>query len=502
MDKRMSQLDKKINQLDKRISQLDKAITPFNKKGNKPLKWFIPIFAVIPFIIGTVGYFLENESLSDSLYYSLSLYFVNLNSEKSNFTIDIARWTAALVTAATVLYVLKQIWEKILRTVKSLRRDSVVVYNDSDKKIYFEDKSHAVIYSGKTICPRAKNHIIMMNTDADSIKFYNENKARLKNKKVYIGFLEIEYGLIKDVPDVTFYDISGAIARTLWKSIKLWDNRGKTEHLTITIMGGGHLGRSILNHGLLLNLFSIRQSITYNFIDPTKLYQIAHGEIKTCNQDSVRFFSPDDDRIWGIIKQSNMIILTEQISVEKLQTIGIVCKDGQIFYYEPGEEDICRYIKFDHLIPYGRDREIYTDENIRSGHLIRQAMDLNYDYVQRYRKEASHTTPEREWDKLDGFLKWSNISSADFIEVIEAIADLDHNVSEEELAELEHIRWCRFHYLNYWKYGIPDNGKNRDEQKKIHKCLCAYTDLSEVDKEKNRKTARKAFIHKTASVRL
>lgn len=467
------------------------------KRTNKQLKWFIPVLAAIPFIIGTIGYFLENESLSDSLYYSLSLYFVNLNSEKSNFTIDIARWTAAMVTAATVLYVLKQIWEKILRTVKSLHRDSVAVYNDNGRKIYFEDQSHTVIYPGRIICPRAKNHIIMMNTDTDSIKFYNENKAKFKSKKIYIGLLEIEYGLIKDVPDVTFYDIDGAIARTLWKSIKLWDNRGKTERLMITIMGGGHLGQSILNHGLLFNLFSLQQSITYNFFDSTRLYQIAHGEIKTCNQDSVHFFSSDDDRIWDIIKQSNIVILTEQISFEKLQTIGNVCKGGKIFYYEPGEEDICSYIKFDHLIPYGRDREIYTDENIRRGHLIRQAMDLNYGYVQQYGKETSYTTPEREWDKLDGFLKWSNISSADYIEVIKAIADLDRNVSEEELAELEHIRWCRFHYLNHWKYGIPDNGKNRDEQKKIHKCLCAYTDLSEADKEKNRETARKALIRET-----
>ncbi|MCH5248968.1 MAG: hypothetical protein J1E98_03515 [Lachnospiraceae bacterium] len=469
-----------------------------DKKTNGQLKWFIPMLAIIPFIIGTIGYVRAEESLSDSLYYSLSLYFVNLNSESSNIMIDIARWTAAMVTAATVLYILKQIWEKILRTVISLRSDSVAVYNDNGKKIFFDDKSHAVIYPGRTICPRAKNHIIMMNTDTDSIKFYNENKARFRNKKIYIGLLEIEYGLMKDVPDVTFYDIGGAIARTLWKSISLWNNRGKTESLIITIMGSGHLGQNILNHGLLLNLFSAHQSITYNLIGSTKLYQVAHDEIETCNQDSVHFYSPDDDDIWDVIKQSNIVILTEQISFEKLQTIGTVCKDGQIFYYEPGEEDICRYIKLNHLIPYGRDCEIYTDENIRKDHLIKQAMDLNYDYVQHYGNEASDTTPKKEWDKLDGFLKWSNISSADFIEIMKAIAGFDYDVSEDELAELEHIRWCRFHYLNYWKYGIPDNGKNRDEKKKIHKCLRAYTDLSEADREKNREIVRNALIRETA----
>ena len=88
-----------------------------DQKTNRQMKGFIPILAVIPFIIGTIGYILAKEGLSDSLYYSFSLYFVNLNSNESNFMIDIARWTAAMVTVAAVLYVLKQIWDKILRKI-------------------------------------------------------------------------------------------------------------------------------------------------------------------------------------------------------------------------------------------------------------------------------------------------------------------------------------------------------------------------------------------------
>ena len=56
-----------------------------------------------------------------------------------------------------------------------------------------------------------------------------------------------------------------------------------------------------------------------------------------------------------------------------------------------------------------------------------------------------------KWKKLDCFLKASNISAADYGTVI---AKLSKKVSVEELAQLEHMRWCRFYYLNYWKSGI------------------------------------------------
>lgn len=58
--------------------------------------------------------------------------------------------------------------------------------------------------------------------------------------------------------------------------------------------------------------------------------------------------------------------------------------------------------------------------------------------------------------------------------------------SIDELAELEHIRWCRFHFLHGWQYGIPSNGKNKDSVLKLHRCLLPFADLDEADQQKNR----------------
>ncbi|EIC94532.1 hypothetical protein HMPREF9970_0868, partial [Lachnoanaerobaculum saburreum F0468] len=63
--------------------------------------------------------------------------------------------------------------------------------------------------------------------------------------------------------------------------------------------------------------------------------------------------------------------------------------------------------------------------------------------------------------------------------------DLNSRISEEEQAELEHIRWCRFYFLNYYTFGIPKNGKNRDDKRRIHKDLVAYNELDQAEKLKD-----------------
>ena len=64
----------------------------------------------------------------------------------------------------------------------------------------------------------------------------------------------------------------------------------------------------------------------------------------------------------------------------------------------------------------------------------------------------------------------------------ENTADVD-----EQMNELEHIRWCRFHSINHWKYGSDEKGK-KDVKKRLHPCLIKYSELSAEDKAKDRET--------------
>lgn len=455
------------------------------------LKKYIPLLGLIPFAIGTAGYRTAGEKLLDSFYGSLALYGIGPVLDSYNILIEIARWTAPLALATTLLCFLKQFREKVWWKLKSLSKDSVAVYCDTNVQINFEGKKHTVIYPGEKIVAGAKSQIILQKTDMDSLDFYRKNKEKIKNRKIYIGLKEIEYGLMKedrDKADLIFYDINGTIARLLWKRIQLWKSKAVSRPVTISILGDGHLGRAVLNTGLLMNLYSPTQQITYYLIGSTHLYQATHGTVETYNHDRVIYLELENENALDAIAASDYIIASEVLTMEQLQTIGVLGMNGQVYYYAPKSGEAGEYLQLSNLTPFGNDDEIFTYENVCRENLLQNAKNLNFKYAKSYKKECG--TKEEEWKKLNGFLKWSNISAADYSEVLAEIAENNTCKRSErldELAELEHIRWCRFHILNYWKYG-----KDRDNEKRIHPCLRAYTELEEEEREKDRNVVRQA----------
>lgn len=444
------------------------------------LKKWVPVLSVLPFLLGAAGYILAGERVLDALYFSLSLYFVNLVSDSSNALVEIARWTAALVTTTAVLYALKRVWTRLCWAALCLGRDSVAVYCDGKERVTFPDSGHSVIYPGREFRPRAKSHIIMLAQDSESLAFYEANRDRLRGHPVYIGLRELDRGLMRDVPGVTFYDIDAAAARTLWKNLKLW-RQGK-EQLSIVIWGGGHLGQSILDHGLLLNLFSPGQQLTYHLVGDTALYQISRSRFRPDNGDKVCFHASDSPEAWEAAAQADAVILAEEAPVQLLQTLCVVCEAGTVYYYAPDEMDAGAYLKFSRLYPFGKN--LYADENIRGEALVLRAKEQHYDYAKEYGRLAPGETADEAWRKLDGFTQWSNISAADFQEVLPDILAARPALTLEQLAALEHLRWCRFHTLNGWQHGIPKSG-SRDVEKKLHRCLCLYEELEPKEREKD-----------------
>lgn len=454
----------------------------------KRLKRWVPVFSVLPFLLGAAGYALAGERPQDALYYSFSLYSVNLLSGSSNILVEIARWTAPLVTTAVVLYALKQVWTRLRWAALCLGRDSVAVYCDGEERVRFRDREHSVLYPGREFRPRAKSHIIMLESDRDSLAFYEANRDRLRGHPVYIGLRELDKAFMRDLPNVTFYDIDGAAARTLWKSLRLWQ-LGR-DRLAVVIWGAGHLGQSILDHGLLLNLFTPEQKISYHLVGDAALYQISRGRFLSGNADTVSFHAPDSPSAWEAVRRADVVILAEEAPAERLQALRIACENGTVYYYAPREADIGAYLKFSGLHAFGKD--LYTDENIRGEALVRRAKAQNYAYAKACGHLAPGETADGAWKKLDGFTQWSNISSSDFQEVLPDILAARPALTLDALAALEHLRWCRFHTLSGWRYGVPECG-SRDEERKLHKCLCPYEALEPEDKEKDRAVVRRAL---------
>ena len=436
-------------------------------------KLLIPILCLIPLLTGTIGYLNCGEEVTNSLYASFALYFTNPVSDAYNGCIEFARWTAPLVTATAILCVLKTVWENLSLRLHLLgSRDSVAVYTDEDVEIAF-DKKTKVIYPGDHFKGYAKSQILWFSTDEKNLEFYAEHRDQLVKKEVYMGLHDLELGCMKEMKNVTLFDINSSISKMLWNRIALW-NAGK-EHIKVTVYGSGVLAQNILAGGLQLNLFSGEQEVEYHVISGDSAFQIKHPAMPLMNADELHYYGEDDDRIWEVMGTSNLVIVAEKVSAQRLQTIAVRAENAPVYYYAPKEGELAEYLDFDNLIPFGRDSEVLTDENIRRQQLIRRAISLNEHYAEQYGGDP-------DWNNLSGFLKASNISSADYGEII---ASMPPDTSEEMLVRLEHIRWCRFYYLNYWKYGAPEDGKRKDSAKRIHIDLVPFDRLTQVEQEKD-----------------
>ena len=205
-----------------------------------------------------------------------------------------------------------------------------------------------------------------------------------------------------------------------------------------------------------------------------------HSNLNLMNNDELLYYNYDDSNIWDIISKADIVIVSDVLDVEMMQTIVVKSGSSKVYYYSPKEGDVVSYFSYKKVIPFGRNTEVLTDDNIRRGKLIKKAVALNEYYAKLYNGDEN-------WNNLSGFYKGSNISAADFGEVLDAIND---RLSEDVQAELEHTRWCRYLFLNYYTQGVPKNGKNKDDYLRIHKDLVKYDDLDQCEKNKDLEAIR------------
>lgn len=196
------------------------------------------------------------------------------------------------------------------------------------------------------------------------------------------------------------------------------------------------------------------------------------------NSDKIEYYSTGDENIWEIINKADKVIVADEVEAELLQTIIINANNSEVYYYSPEDGDMGSYVEYRKPVPFGRYKDVFTEENILREKLIEKAKALHTHYESIYKTG-------KKWEDLSSFLRASNISAADFGNVLTNL-----NKDEMELAELEHIRWCRFHFLNYYVYGVPDNGKNKDDMKRIHKDLLKFDEIPSSEQVKDIETVR------------
>ena len=462
----------------------------------------IPVVFLLPLIIGLVCYMRAGVPFSDALYYAVDLYLFDfcevdlagLCAQDRVWVepgLEIVRWMAPLMTATAVLLQFQKSYKWLRAHLVSLFPKSTIIYGDTEKgRVLCNHIRRAALCTGAPIRCAAR-HVLMFDSDFDSLNFCSRYRSRFRGKEVFIcmngaGATSLKESYLngdgQEQMSIRFFNYSDTVARLFWKKCALWQS-GKKEW-KIAIVGFEALGVRMLETALQLNLFDQDQCIEYYVFGDSGSYQYSHANMKLMNKDCIYYYALDSREQWECMSKMDMIILTKEFGPEQVQAI-LGCSSCEVYTYSPDGNGLSTYFSSRRLHIFGEYQEVLTEENIMSDKLYKNAIELNAYFAKLYFDSSVDTQEQKqaEWSRLSGFLKNSNISAADFGEVIRSLSKEDNDM--DLFARLEHIRWCRFHFLHYWNYGIPKDGSNKDEEARIHWCLRAFDDLKPEDQKKD-----------------
>lgn len=465
----------------------------------------IRTFFWAPFLMAFIGYYVmdggSNEmSVLEAIYASAALYFVNPVLDKTNLTIIIAQLFALIVTADVLLSLISSVFGSVSKLFIKMYRDSTAVYTDTD----FGESLLSTVKHGYMGTDRlygkeegTKDHIIMFKEDSFNLSFYEAHKASFdkKNRRVFIALNHMDSSLLRsfDDPNVHFFCLDEIAARDFWKKNNLYDELNSDEPSNpaekiykIAILGYGNVGKSVFRQGYLNNLYNLNQRIEYHIWGCDCLDKQTLDKLNTGNSDTIVGHEGNFRDNISEIEEMDRIIVTEGDIIDTTQVLLRRNKNYKIYCYNSEELDLSSFYATDRVFTFGNLSGLLNCDNIKTEKLFRMAKLLNYDYILRSEGKYTDTLPEdsenvieKEWRGLNGFTKGSNVAHADYFWIEEKNSNA--GMADETRWELEHIRWCRYHYINGWSFA--EGPKNFAA--KTHKDLVPFKMLSLESKKKD-----------------
>ncbi|MBQ6528707.1 MAG: hypothetical protein IJI38_09290 [Clostridia bacterium] len=443
----------------------------------------------VPFVLGMVGYWIVlGLPFLDSVYATSALYFINPAEDVTNAWVLASKLLAMFVTTSFILNVLGNVWDRAKHFIWNQRKDSACIYGDNESCAKLaETMSHG--YYCRDISEAggfgAHDHIFYFTDEEKGLRCFWNHQKELEGKRVFIGLQKLDPFLMRETQgrDIHFFSIPELTARLYWKANNLCHELlNEKKELNIAILKYDPVGQAIFKYGYMNNLYSLSQKVTYHIWGCTSEQKTFLRNLDTENSDQIVTYDADwTDQIEEIGKMDRVIV-TQEMPLEIIETLLYENPLLPIHYYSATPVGYEKLINARNLVEFGNLDDILTDENVRQEKLYRQAKLFNYDYELR---SSGRTCPEQyeeemeaSWRQLNGFKKGSCMARADHY-WIETVMK-QNGAKEEELWEIEHMRWCRFHKINHWKYA-----KQRDNEKRLHHLLIPYHELSEREKEKD-----------------
>jgi len=453
----------------------------------------------LPILLGTWGlYVVGEETFLNAVFNSILMYFFAYNETPVNIYVELARWIAPVITANGFLLVFYAIRDRIVHFLIFCTGKSIAVYGPEDEKNMFFEKSNKYMISGKDDFINASKYILL-NSESDNFRFYTTHKSRLNKAQVYLKCHSLPSDAVSDsnlhlfCPEETF-------SRLFWKEEFIYPLAvTKDFQLNIVFLGFDKIGEELLIFGLQNNIFSPEQKITYHIFGDGSNFEAIHTELHSIS-DLIIFYESPWYMYQELLETADMVIvLNQENQTELLCELLFTTHRDCIHVFAANTESIHLLSGKERLRIFDWKSKAQSPKFIIGDTLFQLAKHINLRYAHLYTGvPETKESLEAEWNKLDTFTRYSNISSADYHEMrlkileytcVDYSTDLPKEVLEMH-SELEHIRWCRYHYLNNWKYGIPENGKNKDKRLRIHKDLVSYEELTDGEKEKDRENIR------------
>lgn len=221
-----------------------------------------------------------------------------------------------------------------------------------------------------------------------------------------------------------------------------------------------------------MNIIALDQHYEYHIYGDGAEFRREHTELAGMAPDKIIFHDNGISEYTELSDFDRIIICGSgadniRIAGKLLEAAPI---SNKIYIYAPNGDIVTNLFGSDRLICFGSSEKTMSSEIIFNESIMRSAREQHEFYYKKYGGTS--------WEKLNSFKRYSNVSSSDFMCVIERL--IKKGVPMETLAELEHIRWCRYHYLNNWKYG-----EKTDPDRRLHNCLIPFSELSEAERLKD-----------------
>lgn len=371
--------------------------------------------------------------------------------------------------------------------LKRFQTNTIVVYGDSvSSRLLLENLGKRGIEPFENQVLPANNHVILFDNDEDNINFYMKNQDLLEGKQVYIHLDEINQLSIKN-PDLHVFSMTEIAARIFWRNDPIPFNKVEKGIYRIIINGFDDLGQEVLKYGLLNNIYSSSQQIEYHIFAKANHFFEWHRQLDKMVPDKIIIHKNSLYEEAELIGDADRIIFCEEARQNMLVAGNLlayyVMKEDVELYAAIQDQEVLELIGDRETIkPFAVMEELCTRDYILDEKLNKEAIATH----ELYNSNVPDPSWKVEWKDLSAFLRYSNISSADFNAVRRRYIDYYiEKISSEEmveiLTELEHIRWCRYHYLNNWVLG-----EVKDKVKRTHPCLIPFEELSQEEKEKDK----------------